>query len=176
MSEFYKDLFQKTVAKGKKVARAFKKLMFKFCQSEHLAPIFERLPAKQLQTDLYEYLTLLVHSHRHNLEERINDTSIDESFECSFGGDDLSLVRDVMYKYSKKAMENFLAIPELCFLFVYFGSHSSTQEFILSKVGNKGAEYVARMFREIIEIDRAALLSLHNLKTEEFEINNDGEP
>ncbi len=31
MSEFYKHLFQSTVAKGKKVSRAFKQLMINFC-------------------------------------------------------------------------------------------------------------------------------------------------
>lgn len=60
------------------------------------------------------------------MEERIKDDSFDESFECSFGGEELSLVRDVLYKYSKKAMENFLGIPENCFLFVHFGSHVTT--------------------------------------------------
>lgn len=46
MSEYYKYLFQQSVAKGKKVARNFKKLMNEFCKSDHIAPFLERLPSK----------------------------------------------------------------------------------------------------------------------------------
>ena len=152
------------MAKGKKVSRAFKQLMVRFCQSQHLGPVFERLPSRHMQNDLYKYLTMLLHSHRHNLEERVSETHPldEESLSCSFTETELSVVRDVMYKYSRKASETFLRVPELCFLFAAFATHAAAEEFILSKIEIKGAEYTARMFREMLEIGHQAIASLRN--------------
>jgi hypothetical protein len=36
---------------------------------------------------------------------------------------DFSLVREVMYKYSKKSQQDFFESPELCFLFLWFSIH-----------------------------------------------------
>jgi len=107
--------------------------MVKFCQSDHLAPVFERLPSRKMQNDLYKYLTMLLHSHRHKLEERVSEAhSFDEdTLSCSFTETELAVVRDVLYKYSRKASETFLQVPELCFLFATFATHPSAEEFIL---------------------------------------------
>ena len=53
MSEYYKHIFQASGAKGKKVSRNFRKLMKSFCESEHMAPIFERLPSRAIRNYFY---------------------------------------------------------------------------------------------------------------------------
>ena len=106
-----------------------------------------------MQNDLYKYLTMLLHSHRHNLEDRVSETHDQEdNLSCSFGETELSVVRDVLYKYSKKAQETFLQVPELCFLFANFATHLAASDFILNKIEIKGPEYTARMFREMITL------------------------
>jgi hypothetical protein len=58
-------------------------------------------------------LMVVVHSHRHNKDDDfISDTPID-----------FSLVRDTMYKYSKRAQERFFSYPIFAFLFAWF-AHS----------------------------------------------------
>jgi len=139
MSEFFKDLFQTTVAKGKKVSREFQKLMVSFCQSEHVAPVMDRLPGP-MQHQLYRYLLVVLHSHRHRVEgEDISEAEI-------------AVIRDVMYKYSKKAMEAFIQVPELSFLFLHFATHPSAKQFIMMKIEGKGIEYVQKMLSEITVI------------------------
>lgn len=55
-------------------------------------------------------LMAVVHSHRHNKEDAfLSESSVD-----------FSLVRDTMYKYSKKAQERFFSIPVFAYLFAWF--------------------------------------------------------
>ena len=61
-------------------------------------------------------LSLVVLSHRHNKEESISKSKAKK------GELDFSLVRDTMYKYSKKAQERFFKNAFLAFLFIGFSS------------------------------------------------------
>ena len=61
----------------------------------------------------------VVHSHRHNKE----DSFLSES------PIDFTLVRDTMYKYSKKAQERFFQVPTLAFLFVWFSASQEGMDF-----------------------------------------------
>jgi hypothetical protein len=78
---------------------------------------------------MYRYLLVVLHSHRHRIEG-------EEISEC-----DLNVVRDVMYKYSKKAMDKYLSVPELSFLFVNFAAHPQARHFVLAKIDCKGIDY-----------------------------------
>ena len=60
-----------------------------------------------MQNGLYKYLVLLLHSHRHNIAERLNDFEDDDiqsDFSCSFQEEDVSIIREVLYKYSKSSL------------------------------------------------------------------------
>jgi len=61
-------------------------------------------------------LTMVVLSHRHNKEDSIASKKDDRN-ELDF-----TIVRDTMYKYSKKAQDRFFSNHFLAFLFVHFAS------------------------------------------------------
>ena len=46
---------------------------------------------------------------------------------------DFSIVRDVMYHYSKKAQDRFFSHPVEAYLFIAFAQSQSGQDFILTK-------------------------------------------
>jgi hypothetical protein len=60
-------------------------------------------------------LSLVVLSHRHNKEESINKCASAKKGELDF-----TIVRDTMYKYSKKSQERFFKNAYLAFLFIGF--------------------------------------------------------
>ncbi len=68
-------------------------------------------------------LSLVVLSHRHNKEESISKKKDKNEL-------DFSLVRDTMYKYSKKVQERFFRNSPLAFLFIAFSSSPEGIEFI----------------------------------------------
>lgn len=68
-------------------------------------------------------LSMVVLSHRHNKEDTI--AKKDERMDLDF-----TLVRDTMYKYSKKAQERFFRNPCLAFLFLSFASSRDGLNFI----------------------------------------------
>ena len=65
--------------------------------------------------DFTAMLSLVVLSHRHNKEESI--TKKKDKYELDF-----SIVRDTMYKYSKKVQERFFKNSPLAFLFIAFAA------------------------------------------------------
>ena len=93
----------------------------------------------------------LVHSHRHNKKEEqfIVEKPID-----------FDVIRDTMYKYSKKAQENFFNIPILCYFFIWFTQSPDCKAFIDEKFGEKGPEYIERMQEELEELKNEAIKSL----------------
>ena len=71
---------------------------------------------------------VLVHSHRHNKEDPfIAEVTID-----------FSLVRDTMYKYSKKAQERFFSHPFFAFLFAWFAGSYEGIKFVNERMASKG--------------------------------------
>ncbi len=62
-------------------------------------------------------LMVVVHSHRHNK---------DDPFINNLNAVDFSLVRDTMYKYSKKAQDRFFSYPVFAFLFYSFSIKGET--------------------------------------------------
>jgi uncharacterized tellurite resistance protein B-like protein len=64
---------------------------------------FESIFTKMNEDNQKEFLNMLmavVHSHRHNKEDHVNDKDEEE---LGVSHLDFSLVRDTMYKYSKQA-------------------------------------------------------------------------
>jgi hypothetical protein len=102
-----------------------------------------------------EMLAMVVLSHRHNKEETISKKEKDFDF---------SIVRDTMYKYSKKAQERFFRVPTLAFLFVTFAS--DCRKFIGQKFGCKGADYVEKMRQEVEVLRLEACECMRKMRTE----------
>ena len=71
-----------------------------------------------------EMVAMVVLSHRHNKEDTIARKE-DQRKDYDF-----TIVRDTMYKYSKKAQERFFKIPSLAFLFISFASSRDGHQFI----------------------------------------------
>lgn len=95
-------------------------------------------------------LMVVVHSHRHNKEE---------AFLAEFNLD-FTIVRDTMYKYSKKSQERFLSYPVFAFLLLWFASSPQGLEFLREKYSQKGMEYVQRMKEELGDLQKEAAASI----------------
>ena len=110
MAEFYKLMFQpfqKLWVEQKKKS-AMTSLLESFAQ-KHFEALLKQL-SPLCQDEFISMLMVVVHSHRHNKDDAfISEVPID-----------FSLVRDTMYKYSKKAQERFFAYPFFAFLFAWF--------------------------------------------------------
>lgn len=82
-----------------------------------------------VKKDFLGYLVGLVHTHRHNKNEKLN-SSDSKFFEKNDKNDlliykniDYDIIRDTMYRYSKKAKENYLKVPILSFFFIWFATN-----------------------------------------------------
>ena len=98
------------------------------------------------RTEFTGMLSLVVLSHRHNKEESIHKSNTKK------GELDFSLVRDTMYKYSKKAQERFFKNPFLAFLFIGFSASEEGLTYINQKFEEKGQDYLIRMQAEMAEL------------------------
>lgn len=167
MSEFFKSLFLSYVKKeapgNKKVHKNFKSHIQHFT-NKFFSHIFGKLPNHQWRKEFCGFLTIIVHSHRHNssiLSELSNSFSKDDSEEASFTSElDFSLCRDPMYKYSIKAKQRFFQVPELSFLFFWFATQQTALQQAKTKVEAKGADYSQRIMKDIEELKSEALASL----------------
>ena len=99
------------------------------------------------QTDFVNMLMAVVHSHRHNKEDMF----------LSENNVDFSIVRDTMYKYSKKAQERFFGVPFFAFLFTWFADSQEGIKFTFTKFSPKGPEYFMRIKAEINELRDEAM-------------------
>lgn len=75
--------------------------------------------SKTLRSRLINVLTLYIFSHRHN---KSDNYLVGLKEDVSKNGNYISfdLIRDMMYKYSKKAQKKFMANPLLAFLLINF--------------------------------------------------------
>jgi hypothetical protein len=114
---------------------------------------FEGILKKMSPVFQQEFITMLmvvVHSHRHNKDDSfISEVNID-----------FSLVRDTMYKYSKKAQERFFSYPVFAFLYIWFASSKEGMEFTKEKFTNKGEDYLDKMKVEIEDLKRESFGAL----------------
>jgi len=150
MAEFYKHLFQpfqKIWIEQKK-----KSAMINLIQSfaiKHFDGVLKKM-SNQFQQEFITMLMVVVHSHRHNKEDAfISEVTID-----------FSLVRDTMYKYSKKAQERFFSYPVFAFLYIWFASSQEGYDFTKEKFENKGLDYLQKMKEEIEDLKSEGFATL----------------
>jgi len=101
MGETYKSMFQQATS-TKKVSKKLHKLTACFAQKA-FSNVFKLMPNPQMQIDFNRELLTLVHCHRHNNSSLLENSTLSskDSEDQSFSELDFSIVRDVMYKYSK---------------------------------------------------------------------------
>jgi len=74
---------------------------------------------------------------------------------------DFTIVRDVMYKYSKKAQDRFLDLPIESFFFAAFSLSDEGLAFLTSKPDNQGdAGKLAKLLEELGDLKNQAITSL----------------
>ena len=111
MVEYFKNLFKPYDKIWKNINKQYPvtKLINTF-STEYFGEFLESIPNGFRQEFLANVMGL-VHSHRHNKREEqfIVEKPID-----------FDVIRDTMYKYSKKAQEKFFNTPILCYFFIWF--------------------------------------------------------
>jgi hypothetical protein len=107
---------------------------------------------------LINTMMMIVFSHRyckgdlfiHEAINNVNENSID-----------FSIVRDVMYKYSKKAQDRFFSHPIDAFLFATFSLSDEGIQFLKSKPDNMGdAHKLQRLQHDLSELKNQSIYSL----------------
>jgi len=82
---------------------------------------------------------------------------------------DFDIVRDVMYKYSKKAQEKFFSNPIESFFLIQFANSKEGENFILKKADPKEITKTNRIFKEMEELKDQAIITIQkpDIHTEE---------
>jgi len=70
---------------------------------------------------------------------------------------DFTIVRDVMYKYSKKAQDRFFSFPIESFLFAAFALSDEGLHFLQSKPDNNDNEKLRRLKNDLGELKNHAI-------------------
>jgi hypothetical protein len=74
---------------------------------------------------------------------------------------EFDIIRDVMYKYSKKAQDKYFANPVECFMFAAFALSTEGQEYLRNKPDNvKDTEKLAKMLKDLAQLKSLAIQSL----------------
>ena len=115
------------------------KLLIVFA-NKYFGSLLAALPSQAQRQEFLSVLMSVVHSHRHNKKE---ETAIVRR------PIDFDVVRDTMYKYSKKAQQKFFADVQLSFLFLWFLDSPASDDLLQEKFGDKGQDYLARMRQEL---------------------------
>ena len=159
MSEFYKLLFQpfQRLWIEQKKRSSMTALLHEFA-TKHFESIFCQLNSDN-QKEFIRMLMAVVHSHRHNKDDAV-ENKVNTNNEQSSDEIDFTLVRDTMYKYSKIAQRRFFANAALAFLFAWFSFSSEGHDFIRTKYQGKGEDYLERIHAEMSELRQEALQSL----------------
>lgn len=104
MGEFFKQLFAK-FAKTKRVFKNMSKYLKGF-QQHFFGDLLSKFSSNKLRAEFSTQLNIVINSHRHNNSSLLESGSVsskDSELELSFSEQDFQTVRDVMYRYSKKA-------------------------------------------------------------------------
>ena len=146
MSEYYKDRYQKFLSErenpyGNKSLAAMSKVemdsnLKSFIESLFGEDIFANdALSKDQKQQLIRSMMIFVFSHRHNKGDRF----ITETLEELKGAEevdrhfDFSMVRNVMYLYSKKAQEQYFKYPVESFFIAMFAKTQDGKTFIKEK-------------------------------------------
>lgn len=110
-----------------------------------------------LKDQFAERMIPFIFSHRHEKDDKFIVEMRESGKQLDF-----ETVRDVMYKYSKKAQERYLESPVECFFLYWFGKSSEGRDFI-DKKSDSGQirDKTDRLHKEMDELQNQALLSLN---------------
>lgn len=104
------------------------------------------LESMNSEAEMIEYVQLLklvVFSHRYNKGDEFLANPII----------DFDVIRDPMYKFSRVAQRNYLAIPVLSFLLAWFSKCNPGKQFVADKCAeNANSDYEQKLTTEIKEI------------------------
>ena len=107
--------------------------------------------------NLTQSMMAFVYAHRHNKD----DVFILESRKDNYI--DFSIVRDVMYSYSKKAQDKFFSHPIESYFLAKFANSPEGQAFICSKetsIHKEANEKIKKLLKDTEELKNIALESL----------------
>lgn len=109
-------------------------------------------------------LMAIVFSHRHTKGDRF----IKEALSKGASSDttmDFTIVRDVMYKYSKLAQDRYFSNPIESFFFASFALCDEGVEYLKSKPDNhEDAQKLMKMMKVLVDLRDQAVNSLKDLK------------
>lgn len=117
-------------------------------------PIVMANMSEEERTSMHGYVSVILHSHRHNKNNGFMQTEEGKSL-------DFDTVRDVMYKYSKKSQRRFFDVPVLAFLLHHFASHQRCEEQIKLKYASQDEEYRAKIREEVRELNAIAIEAMN---------------
>lgn len=107
---------------------------------------------------LINSMMMIVFSHRYCKGDLFINEATNSDNENSI---DFSIVRDVMYKYSKKAQDRFFAHPIQAFLFATFSLSDEGLQFLKCKPDNMGdANKLQRLQHDLSELKNQSTYSL----------------
>jgi len=107
-------------------------------------------------------MMLIVFSHRYSKGDRFimeaeQEAPDDEPVV------DFTIIRDVMYKYSKKAQDRYFSLPVEAFLFAAFSLSDEGLLFLKSKPDNQGDDdKLQRLHDDLAKLKNQAIASLQN--------------
>lgn len=137
-------------------------LLHQFLESMFGKDLFTNSCLNETQKkQLINSMMVFVFAHRHNKDDRFlketeNELAVDEDLHLDF-----SIVRDVMYHYSKKAQERFFTYPHESFFMAMFAVSRSGRDFIDQKPDSP--EKTQRLFKDISELKQQAVEGLTSL-------------
>ena len=168
MNEFYKEQFKafyniQLRKSGTPSAQTSKdeidSVLRKFILQKFGPAIFQLSPTfgEAEQMDLINSMLMIVFSHRYCKD----DVFIKEAIQSDGSYMDFSIVRDVMYKYSKKAQDRFFSYPIEAFFFSAFALSEDGIKYLESKPSIFGDEHkLQRLMTDLVDLKNQAVESL----------------
>ena len=168
MNEYYKDQYSKfynrEVNSDPQISGISSKSLTNMSKTEmdsHLHQFIENMFGKDIfltnclneiqKKQLINSMMVFVFAHRHNKDDRFLKESEQELKE--FDDEvhlDFTIVRDVMYHYSKKAQERFFTYPFESFFMAMFAASQSGKDFIHQKPDT--SEKTQRLLKDINDL------------------------
>ena len=107
-------------------------------------------------------MMMICFSHRYNKGDRFIQEAESEAVEAGAANSiDFTIVRDVMYKYSKKAQDRYFQYPIEAFLFAAFALSDEGLNFLQNKPDNQAdPEKLRRLKSDLAELKNQAVESL----------------
>uniref|UniRef100_A0A7S3IN23 Uncharacterized protein n=1 Tax=Strombidium inclinatum TaxID=197538 RepID=A0A7S3IN23_9SPIT len=120
----------------------------------------EDLSAEE-QEEITHCVMMIVFSHRYNKGDRFIH-EVEQAFDegSTRNPIDFSIVRDVMYKYSRKAQDRFFSFPIQSFLFASFALSDEGLHFLQKKPDNNDPEKLRRLRIDLAELKNQAVKCL----------------